>query len=261
MDNIISVGCSYALDLLQFKKFNGHRFSLDGASIETIYEMVKYLVETGKYDACTWIIGVTQIGRLNRPIPYELEWRSLTLIQPKTVFFDTYKWCFFYEGLEEKQSLNFPIEWWEQEHRLHFSKSLENHIKQYLDTIIEIQKLLKGKNFIMFLMNNTFDGWFYESDNKLSHRYTNYEGTGIPSFENTFTLKTIFPDEWNTIDFSKFTFYKTKESEFGGLDEFAIENYNKTYFSTYKNDINLFGQHPNHTVQLNFFNKIIKEKL
>lgn len=264
MKKVISIGCSYALDLLQLDGIRGNRFSLDAASIETIYEMVRHLKGMSEFDNFDWVINITQIGRLNKRIPNGLEWESPSLIKPRKLFFDQkQKWCFFSEGLEEKRSVNFPTEWWDNEHTTHFSKPIEEHIRNYLVTIYEIQKILDGNNFVMFLMNNTFDGWFYKKNGSLSHVYTGYKGTDLPSFKNTFTLESICPDEWANIDFTKFCFYDTKESKFGGLDEFGIINYDERHFATYRPDanLNLIGQHPNHRVQIDFFNKFVRERL
>lgn len=265
MKTILSIGCSYALDLNQhYKKTSTLRFSYDGASIETILEMVKYLESTEEHSIENWVVGITQIGRLNKQIPKGLEWQSPTLIKPRNLFFDKdHKWCFFSEGQEEKEmSSNFPSEWWETEHMSHVSKPIEEHIRNYLNAIIEIQNILKDKKFVMFLMNNTLDGWVYKKDGRLSHIYSEYKGFGIPEFNDTFTLEKICPREWSNIDFSKFCLYEHTQSKFGGLDEYTTDKHGVNHFGTYQSaNKNVFGQHPIHEAQWNFFNEVIRHRL
>ena len=149
--------------------------------------------------------------------------------------------------------------WWKNEKETHYNKSIEQHLKDYLSHIYEIQRELVNFEYKMFLMNNTFEGYFY-NNSILSHVYSNNTKYKTENLKNTQKLSDLFPNEWNRLDLSKFYFYQTDNFNYGGLDEFAIDNYPINFFidSEFRNIESPFGCHPNRIVQKDFIEKVIK---
>ena len=247
----ISLGCSYSLQI-------GENFSYPASSIDFLLDLVKFLKSKEIYNKKHWIIDITQVGRLNRKIPKEVESNVDSFIS----IGDDY-YCFFIENIKYlKTEPNFPLDWWESEFKNHHSKTFENHIQDYLNRIKEIQDELVGIEYTMYLMNNTFEGYFYEGG-LLRHRYSDNTKYKVPNLKGTIHVKQLFPYEWNQIDLSKFKFYKTDENSFGGLDEYTIDNFDFSDFMDTKihsNNLNPLGMHPNMKVRLSFFENVLMEK-
>ncbi len=149
-------------------------------------------------------------------------------------------------------------------------------IEEYFNSIILLQTYLKfvGVDYRSFFMNNVVEGWYYEKftkesqrfnipwisnkflnlDRTLKHKYSIESEYKVPNLSDSLHVKQLSPllnATFDMIDFSKFILYKTEGNNFGGIDEFVIDNFPKEYFI----DINtgqghgctgpVYGMHPN----------------
>jgi len=296
MNRIISLGCSYAIDVAENNVrqceilnievlHNNQQSHFPGSSIELLLENVKNRTNLKRFKDYKFIMDITQVGRLSKKIPNEIvkelsEYGELFLDnyggkdEPNGIvnldlqiveklanwsennYFDIFSTNMDIESKKEGYPKKYK-EWWEKEWKLHYLKSIEDHIKDYLITIKKIQDELIGYDYKMYLMNNTFEGYFYK-DNILQHKYSNHNEYTIPDLKNTIEVKDLYPKLWKDIDLSKFTFYSTNGNTYGGLDEYTIDNFSKDYLQDYgHNDLTPFGKHPNIKVQRDFLNKMI----
>lgn len=254
--NIKSFGCSYAL------KIGEGNYSYPSISLYGILEVIRRV--KNNYKNKFFIIGVTQAARLTRKIPNDISYPKYHAHGVGYYDIGGDRYTTFQE--DKKLIYNdkdFPYEWWKNEYDLHFEKSIEEHLQEYLITIKKIQNELKGFNYRMFLMNNTFEGYFYESG-LLRHRYSGNKKWKTMNLSNTLNLETLFPNEWNTIDLEKFVFYNTSKFKYGGLDEYCIDKFEKNDMIDYnwKDKLeNPYGAHPNLNVQHSFYKELISNQI
>lgn len=153
-------------------------------------------------------------------------------------------------------------------------------MEKYLEDIVDLQNYLNinGIDSTMFLMNNTFEGWDIENG---SHFYTSKECMDSVQ-EEKIKIKNLFLfDEikdfseyckilWDSIDLSKFVFYKTDRYQYGGIDEYAMEEFGHIAYTSAANPwdiptdgsyVTSFGAHPHSAVYVKFFEKFIYEKI
>jgi len=265
MSKILSLGCSYSLKV-------GKNVGTPAASIDYLLEQVKYYksyninldIARIPLKDLLWIMDITQVGRLSKKIPIEFAIDNQTrMIHHSQEKLGTDYFSFFTENFDEEKSFTKEyIKWWNKENKLHCLKSIEDHIKDYLITIKKIQDELIGYDYKMYLMNNTFEGYFYK-DNILQHKYSNHNEYKIPDLKNTIKLKDLYPKLWKDIDLSKFRFYSVDGNQYGGLDEYTIDNFGKDQFMDYewKDKVSPFGMHPKNEAQRSFLNEIILNKL
>lgn len=261
MSKTLSLGCSYSLEV-------GERYDAPGASIHFLLEQVKYYKSYKINKDWLWIMDITQVGRISKQVPIELHKECIDkadISGPKYQFQEklgTNYFTLFTEQVEFDESWSNEFrEWWLKEEALHYAKSIEEHIEDYLITLKKIQEELVGYDYKMFLMNNTFEGYFYE-DGILKHIYSESKEYNVPDLKNTIKLKDLYPKLWKDIDLSKFTFYSIDGNQYGGLDEYTIDNFESHCFiDTISKDDIPFGKHPNSEVHISFFNKVIHNRL
>ncbi len=140
---------------------------------------------------------------------------------------------------------NKDIEWYLSEYKknCHISHKPIDRYENYLQNIVDTQSFLSSKNIenISFKMNN-------------SSPFTDLK-------DNSDYLNEL----WNQIDFSKFVFH----SEYGGIDEFAMEQFGNIAYLSSANEWDIpedknmmeFGNHPHDSVYVDFFQKYIYDKV
>lgn len=151
--------------------------------------------------------------------------------------------------------------------------SFEEMVLDYFTDLIILQTFLKKNNvkYTLFFMNNIIEGW---SENYKNHIYTSNKGYfKVPDMSNTNNIRYI-SNEVNSlfelIDFDNIVLYSNEKYKFGGIDEYAIENFkvtNLTGWDTaeikeyYGDDVTFFGEHPELEVQMDFEKKFIYPRI
>lgn len=158
--------------------------------------------------------------------------------------------------------------------------SIVTMMEKYLQDIVDLQNYLTITCVYstMFLMNNTFEGWDVENG---SHYYTSHESLDCVQQEKI-KIKNLFSfDEikdfseyckflWNSIDFDKFVFYKTDRFQYGGIDEYAMEQFGHIAYTSAANPwdipkdgsyVTSFGGHPHNAIYVKFFEEFMYEKI
>ena len=69
MNRIISLGCSYAIDV---DIISGQQSHFPGSSIELLLENVKNLTNLKRFKDYKFIMDITQVGRLSKKTPNEI---------------------------------------------------------------------------------------------------------------------------------------------------------------------------------------------
>lgn len=139
----------------------------------------------------------------------------------------------------------------------------------YFENILTVQQYLKSKdvNYKFCLMNNQFslfdNGPVYrnvlqtkvlDGEHYLYQDYLNSKQI----WEVNSTIKILY----DMIDWNKWWFYENKDKNimWGGIDEYAIDNFGIEVFPSRNTDANLFGQHPNTPVYDSLIrNELMKE--
>jgi hypothetical protein len=292
---IISSGCSYALGLDSFKNDNIINLHLTNvknigapaSSIQFTKELIIHSVnhalnEGFPADNIYIVFDCTQMGRNTKRVPTEFVNHILNNISPKmhsrdwgNMVFDSYCEGYFklnnnlYTTFSDGNLNKFPYEvkqWIEDETGYSNKKDIIDHIQEYIETILIIQNFLKNKNidYSAFFMSNVIEGWYYDSF--LKHRYSGNKTYTLPNLKNDLNISEISEPIhilFNTIDFDKFILYKNDNQTFGGLDEFTIDNYDKTAFKDCNVEIedSRLGMHPNQQVQIDFEKMYLAQKL
>jgi len=167
---------------------------------------------------------------------------------------------------------------------------MELRVKKYLDNIINLQTYLKELqiryNFVS--MQSQFSAWNVDLDGNLRHMYgfrqnkpafRNGEKLIINSkFKSNMNISNLNDLEYllpqfkhiiSQIDFSNWWFYKSDFFRYGGIDEYAIEQYGLHGFLTteydirFETNINLqeiipsFGYHPNAFIHILLMNDMM----
>lgn len=146
----------------------------------------------------------------------------------------------------------------------HNGLTFEEMVEDYFNDLIILQTYLKTNNieYTLFFMNNIIEGW---DDEYIQHKYNSNTGYfSVPDLRNTNNIKDInntVKSLFNLIDFDNIVTYSTDKYFYGGIDEYAIENYTPNHLASY-GSIKLqdyygpytpfFGQHPLDTVQMDF---------
>jgi len=153
-----------------------------------------------------------------------------------------------------------------------------DRLENYLTNILDLQNFCKslGIEYSFFLMNNTFEGYFdnfssFLYDQETKDRFKN-EKIILPNlheFNHINSFSSYLFEIWNLIDFSNFHFYKTKNFDYGGIDEYAMEKYGHHCYTVAANSwdipedgyVTTFGSHPHESIYVNFFIDYIYDKI
>jgi len=145
-----------------------------------------------------------------------------------------------------------------------------DHMVDYINNLIQIQEFLKENKieYRFYFMNDIFEGWYYEGE-ILKHEYSKnvgkFEIPDLTKYEDITNLDSRIKDIFSLIDFENIISYKTEKFNYGGVDEYAITNFDikdfmsTTHFKTesdYSN-FNFIGQHPVLKVTESFEHKFI----
>lgn len=155
----------------------------------------------------------------------------------------------------------------------HNSLSIGELVEDYFSDLFILQEYLKNLkiDYTFFFMSNVIEGW---NSTYTEHEYNNFIGKYIvPDLRNTHNVKNLNTQVnslYNLIDFENIVSYTTDKQNFGGIDEFAIENFLPTDFAGRQNlEIKdyygqyfpFFGQHPLENVQIEFEKKFIYPRM
>jgi hypothetical protein len=123
---------------------------------------------------------------------------------------------------------------------------MEIRVKKYLDNIVNLQRYLKSNsidyNFVM--MQSQFSGWSVGDNDDVVHKYTLNSNKPVLVNKNKLNLNTKFKQNLNIsesddlvnvypqfiplfkqIDLSNWWFYTKGGYRYGGIDEYALEEY------------------------------------
>lgn len=141
----------------------------------------------------------------------------------------------------------------------------------YFQNILFTEQYLKSKGikYKFCLMNNQFSMYDLESGTqtplqtkiKSKEHFLNQNYTDSKQIWETNTIIKMY---FNMIDWTNWWFYENKEKNiiWGGIDEYAIDNYGIKVYDTRNTDKNLFGQHPDQSVYDDLIkNHIFKDQL
>jgi hypothetical protein len=167
---------------------------------------------------------------------------------------------------------------------------MELRVKKYLDNILNLQTYLKqvGIPYNFVSMQSQFSAWDMDLDCNLRHKYIFKENKPAIHYGNEIHINSKFKSNMNIsnlndlehllpqfkdlihqIDFSNWWFHKSDFFRFGGIDEYAIEEYGLYGFLTteydirFDTDINLqeitpsFGYHPNAFIHILLMNDMM----
>lgn len=155
-------------------------------------------------------------------------------------------------------------DWYDiQSNNYRIKKIVEQYFESYLTNILTLQTYLKQKNIhnISYLMNNVFNGWL---DN-FSHVYNKHTSLSLPNTVGTkhiSEISEITKAIWDCIDLNSFVFYKTDINEYGGIDEYMLDNFpNRKYMQNPELKDFIFGNHPNGFIYHQFAIDCMSEKL
>jgi len=153
-----------------------------------------------------------------------------------------------------------------------------DRLENYLTNILDLQSFLKSNHikYSFFLMNNSFEGYY---DNFANFSYTKdtldlvqKDKIILPNLKDFNHIKqfsSYLNQTWNLLDLSNFYFYRTKNFNFGGIDEYAMETFGHISYTSSANEwdipengyVTSFGAHPHDSVYLNFFIDYIYDKV
>ena len=167
---------------------------------------------------------------------------------------------------------------------------METRVKKYLNNILNLQNYLKsiGIRYNFVSMQSQFSGWDMDLECNLTHKYIFKENKPaiinngkicinsdfhlnmkITSANDLIHLLPQFNQLINQIDFSNWWFHKSNVFRYGGIDEYALEEYGMHgYLSTeydirYESNINIhqviasFGYHPNAFIHILLMNDMM----
>jgi hypothetical protein len=273
--------------ILNFNSTDIKNFGAPASSIQFTKELIIHLVNHAlnigfSADNIRIVFDCTQIGRNTKRIPTEFVNTILENLSPKmhsrdwgNLIYDSYREGYFklnnnlYTTFSDGNVDKFPYEikqWIEDETEYSNKKDIIDHIQEYVETILIIQHFLNNNNieYSAFFMSNVIEGWYY--DTFLKHSYSGIKTYNLPNLKNNFDISKISEPIkilFDTIDFDKFILHTNDNQTFGGLDEFTIDNYDKTVFKDYNLEMgdNRLGMHPNNQVQISFEETYLKPKL
>ena len=166
----------------------------------------------------------------------------------------------------------------------------EVRVKKYLDNILNLQRYLKSNlidyNFAM--MQSQFSAWMVGDNDRIVHKYTINSNKPVILNNNKFItnsnfkqnlnisedddLINIFPQFkplFNQIDLSNWWFYNKGSYRYGGIDEYALEEFGlhgylfTSFDARFELDINperfipSFGYHPNAFIHVLLVNEML----
>ena len=155
----------------------------------------------------------------------------------------------------------------------HNKLTMEELVENYFTDLIIIQEYLKKNKieYTFYFMNNIIEGW---NATYSTHLYNNFYGKfEVPDLTNTHNIKNISSKVnslFNLIDFDNIVCYSTEKQKYGGMDEYAIDNFKPTDFAGletleikdyYGPQFTFFGKHPLENVQIKFEEKFIHPKM
>ena len=155
----------------------------------------------------------------------------------------------------------------------HNNLSMEELAEDYFSDLFILQEYLKKNKieYTFYFMSNIIEGWDSEY---ITHLYNDFFGKyQVPDLKNTYNIKNISNQVnslFNLIDFDNIICYSTETQKFGGIDEYAINNYQPTDFAGRENleikdyygpHFTFFGQHPLENVQIDFEEKFIYPRM
>jgi hypothetical protein len=175
------------------------------------------------------------------------------------------------------------------EYELHIP--MEIRVKKYLDNVLNLQRYLKSNsidyNFAM--MQSQFSAWMVGDNDRIVHKYTINSNKRALLNNNKIILNTKFKENldisedddlisifpqfkplFNQIDLSNWWFYNKGSYRYGGIDEYALEEFglHGYLFTSFdmrviSNEINpervipSFGYHPNAFVHVLLVNEMM----
>lgn len=301
---IISGGCSYTMYINQYRDImNCYQTNCDvqfiglgstGASIhystESIMQVVASLLKYGVSPQNIFVlVDYTQIGRISRRIPIDFyddfnkcvttlddiekspnscvvndtlsiaQWNGWTKIN-ETV----------YSIMQNVLDHKFPKYFKEWDTRIKNSyRQPIDIIEDYFQSIVLFQSYLRsvGVDHRSFFMNNVIEGWYYGDEKILKHVYTTAEKYEVPDLSNALHIKELSPMldvMFDTIDLSKIVLHKANGNNYGGIDEYTIDNFPKEYFFDVQYNRTgcvgyVYGMHPNDVAKEHYFIEHFKD--
>jgi hypothetical protein len=256
---------------------------------------VDYLLKNGIKNENIYLIGnLTQIGRksfkyndieyayINKIIKTKSEWYQDSSIQDYKMIKYPNGFCelngdifstmtadlSFYDTLPSdiKKRMTTYVNY-------HNNLSMEELVEEYFTDLIILQEYLKKNKieYTLFFMSNILEGWDYKYE---THKYLDFYGRyEVPDLRNTYNIKNISQQVkslFDLIDFDNIVCYSNTTQTYGGIDEYAIENFKPTDFAGrehiqikeyYGPDYCFFGQHPLENIQYEFEKKFIYPKM
>jgi hypothetical protein len=268
--------------------------SINHLKISTI-SFVDYLLKNGIKNENIYLVGnLTQIGRksfkyndneydyINKIIKSKIDWNhnssvgEYKMIKYPHGFYELNGVIFstmitdstFYDTLPSdiKKRMATYVNY-------HNNLSMEELVDDYFSDLLILQEYLKKNKiqYTLFFMNNILEGW----DSKyITHKYLDFYGRyEVPDLRNTYNIKNISQQVkslFDLIDFDNIVCYPTATQTYGGIDEYAIENFKLTDFAGrehiqikeyYGPDFPIFGQHPLENVHYEFEKRFIYPKM
>jgi len=268
--------------------------SIKHLKISTI-SFVDYLLKNGIKNENIYLVGnLTQIGRksfkyndneyayINKIIKNNTDWCHDSSVEDYKFIKYPYGFCdlngdifstmivdsSFYHTLptDIKKRMNTYVDY-------HNNLSMEELVEDYFSDLFILQEYLKKNKiqYTLFFMNNILEGW----DSKYeTHKYINFYGKyEVPDLRNTYNIKNINQQVkalFDLIDFDNIVCYSNETQTYGGIDEYAIDNFKPTDFAGRENieikdyygpGYYFFGQHPLENVQYEFEKTFIYPKM
>lgn len=292
----------YKLDYYNTKKTTNTLINHIGASSSSIKHLrhsvitfVDYLLKNGINSENIYVVGnLTQIGRRNYKFHKNEHKHILNLLNEIADFtndtsvedlnFKKYPLGFcelgddIYSSLIANTELYNPLpndikKGISTFINYHNKLTMEELVENYFSDLFILQEYLKKNKieYTFYFMSNIIEGWDSEY---ITHLYNNFFGKfEVPDLTNTHNIKNISSrvnSLFNLIDFDNIVCYSTEKQKYGGIDEYAIDNYKPTDFAERENleikdyygpHFTFFGQHPLENVQLNFEKKFIYPKM
>jgi hypothetical protein len=297
---LISSGCSYCLKLGYIKNKIGEKFTDDyathhnlGVSSSSIdytknatIDHISYLLRNDVPSKNIILFtNITQIGRICKKIPNDIWYyiKDMYSISNQTnyggnvfTFYDggfiSINSDFYTFFIQSDNTINsYPKivkEWFFNQINAHKSLDFITHIKNYVEDILTLQTFLEKNKieYYFYFMNNTFEGWYYDNDDVLRHKYSSHNDYELPNLNEYLNISDIdfgVKSIYDLLNFKKFILYKNYKQNFGGLDEYCSDNYDKGYFLDHDrvNHTNcMIGCHPNDSVGHDFEKKYLYPK-
>ena len=286
----ISGGCSYTLECNFKNDVPTHHIGSPSAGMgyirDSVISHISYLLKNNiPSKNIIAFINITQIGRISIKYP-DYIWYSIKdyhdILYERNYLGNKFKYyknglCSFDNQVygfmnQTDNELNkypkFVREWYLNQIKAHETLDVNTHIKNYIEDIVLLQTFLKLNNieYYFYFMNNTFEGWYYDTDNILKHKYSShieYELPNLKSYLNISEIDNNIKSIYDLLDFEKMLLHTNDKQTFGGLDEYCNDNYPKESFKDYKTNTKsecIIGLHPNREATETFAKKYLYPK-